>query len=445
MAYLIALFALGCPKGAPAPAPEDPVPAPQSPAERGRQFVRLLSEGQFASAAGWFDATMAGAMSVDGLATLWGKLLESAGPVQDLGEPYVQEVQGYWAVMVPVRFERGELVMRVVLDAYGAVAGLFVQPVGVEWAPPAYADPSAFTERELALGDSARPLPGTLTVPVGASAVPAVVLVHGSGPNDRDETLLARKVFKDLAWGLGSRGIAVLRYDKRTKVHPQQMLALGSALTVEQEIIEDALAAVAMARSQPEVRAECVFVLGHSLGGTVAPRIGGRDSELGGLIIAAGSARPLEDLVLDQLEYLTRLAGSPPARVAELEQVRAQVAEIKALQPGASSQGPLLLGLSSTYWLDLKSYDAPVTARALELPMLFVQGGRDYQVTDADLELWKAALSDRDDVTWKVYPELDHHLGAGTGPSRPEDYARPAPVAEVVVEDLAVWIQERCR
>jgi dienelactone hydrolase len=444
MPCLIVLLALGCPKGAPTPSPEDPVTAPQSPAERGRQFVRLLSEGQFASAAGWFDPTMASVMSVDALAALWGKLLEAGGPLQSLGEPYVQELQGHAAVMVPAQFERAPLVLRVVLDAQGVVAGLFVQPVGVEWAPPPYADPAALTERELALGDSAWPLPGTLTVPAGASSVPAVVLVHGSGPNDRDETLLARKAFKDLAWGLASRGIAVLRYDKRTKVHPQQLLALGSALTVEQEVIEDAVAAVAVARSQPEVRGECVFVLGHSLGGTVAPRIGARDSELAGLVIAAGSARPLEDIVVDQVEYLTRLAGSPPAQVAELETLRAQAARIKALQPGASSQEPLMLGLSATYWLDLRAYDAPAAARSLDLPMLILQGGRDYQVTSADLELWKAALSDRDDVTWKSYPALDHHFGAGEGPGRPEDYARPAPVAQEVIDDLAAWIQGRC-
>jgi len=84
--------------------------------------------------------------------------------------------------------------------------------------------------------------------PEGKGPFPAVVLVHGSGPQDRDETIGPNKPFRDLAWGLASQGIAVLRYDKRTKVHGAMMAGAVEQFTVKEETIDDALAAVALLR-----------------------------------------------------------------------------------------------------------------------------------------------------------------------------------------------------
>src|SRR5690606_33004513 len=139
---------------------------------------------------------------------------------------------------------------------------------------PSYADPARFSEREATVGSGTWALPGTLTLPKKEGKFPAVILVHGSGPNDRDETLGPNKPFRDLAHGLATRGIAVLRYDKRTLVHPKALASeVGAALTLREETIDDALAAAALLRTIPEVDASKIFVVGHSLGGTAIPRI----------------------------------------------------------------------------------------------------------------------------------------------------------------------------
>lgn len=153
-----------------------------------------------------------------------------------------------------------------------------------------------------------------------------MVLVHGSGPNDRDETVGPNKPFKDLAWGLASQGIAVLRYDKRTLVHSQSIDA--QTLTVQEETVHDALAAVEVLRNHPDVDSASVYVLGHSLGATLAPKIGAAAPELAGLILLAGATRPLEDLILEQVTYLVSLDPSEEAE-AELAKIEEQVARVK--------------------------------------------------------------------------------------------------------------------
>jgi fermentation-respiration switch protein FrsA (DUF1100 family) len=271
-----------------------------------------------------------------------------------------------------------------------------------------------------------------------------VVLVHGSGPHDRDETIGPNKPFRDLAWGLASQGIAVLRYEKRTKAHAQAAAGQQSTFTVYDETIHDALEAVALLRETNDIDPERVYVLGHSLGGMVAPRIGAADLEIAGLIVMAGTSRPLEDVVLEQMDYVFGLDGViAPEEKATLDQVEDQVARIKALTATDTGSDEPLLGAAPSYWLDLHDYDAPQLASELAQPMLFLQGERDYQVTLEDLAGWQQVLSSRPAVTFKTYPELNHLFISGEGAITPAEYEVAGHVAEAVILDIAEWINAR--
>lgn len=275
-------------------------------------------------------------------------------------------------------------------------------------------------------------------MPSGAGPFPAVVLVHGSGPNDRDETIGPNKPFKDLAWGLATRGIAVLRYEKRTKQCPTQMIASMATLTVNEETVNDALVAAEYLRSVRGVAPNRVFILGHSLGGTVAPRIAARDPRLAGIILLAASNRNLADLMLAQNEYLASLDGTvTPDEARTLDELRQQVERVKALD---FKEGEVILGAAKAYWADILGYDPVATARALTIPMLILQGERDYQVTLADFAAWQAGLAGRAGVAFKSYPSLNHLFMTGSGQPNPAEYDVAGNVAREVVDDIAAWI-----
>jgi dienelactone hydrolase len=269
-----------------------------------------------------------------------------------------------------------------------------------------------------------------------------VALVHGSGPLDRDGAVGPNRPYRDLADGLGARGIAVLRYDKRTLVHRAAMAAFGPGLTVDDEVVDDALAAVRLLRGAPGVDPEAIFVLGHSLGGYLAPRIAARSPEVRGVIVLAGNARGLAEVILDQMETISAAEGAAtPEAAAAIETIRRQVARLES--PDLSPDTPpaeLPFGVPAAYWLDLRDYDPAATAARLGRPILILAGGRDYQVTRADFEGWERSLGDDRDATLRWFPDLNHLLIAGDGPVGPADYAIAGHVAAVIPETIAARV-----
>jgi len=409
------------------------------PAVRAREVLDLLLAGKADELYALFDERMQKALPRDVVIQQVTPQFRSLGAPQHIGEPRTQTLDHLTVVLIPVKFPAASIQLQVSVDAEGRVAGLFFRPgetPPVNWRPPPYAKPGAFREREVTVGSADGKLPGTLTVPAGKGPFPAMVLVHGSGPQDRDETVGQNKIFRDLAEGLASRGIAVLRYDKRTKVYAEKMASMRE-FTVREETIDDALSAAALLRQTPEIDSRRIFLLGHSLGGYLAPRIAKADPRLAGLIILAGNTRPLEDLILEQVEYLASLKD--PGAQSQCDRIRQSVAEIKKVRAGAQPPSAIL-GMPAAYMLDLIRYDPVAEARQLSIPMLILQGERDYQVTMKDFEGWKAALGHRKDVALKAYPALNHLFIAGSGKSKPSEYQTPGHVAEEVVEDIAQWV-----
>jgi fermentation-respiration switch protein FrsA (DUF1100 family) len=184
-----------------------------------------------------------------------------------------------------------------------------------------------------------------------------------------------------------------------------------------------------------------VFVLGHSLGGVVAPRIGQADTQLGGIIILAGATRPLEDLMVEQTRYLLSLNGEIPADgQTKLDQLMAEIKKVKGLTAADAFSSNLLLHAPPQYWLDLHAHDPVAEAKGLKQPLLILQGQRDYQVTMADFDGWKTGLGNKPNVTFKLYPKLNHLFMAGEGKSTPAEYDEPGHVDAMVVSDIAEWI-----
>jgi fermentation-respiration switch protein FrsA (DUF1100 family) len=402
----------------------------QDPVATARKGVDLLVGEKYPELFQMFSPTLQQAIPQDQLAKL-GDTVKKWGMIESVGQPEVRKAGTNTVVILPVKFSSQDIRFTLRVNAAGQLDILNMMPGEAPWQHPAYAKLDSFTERNVTIGEGEWKLPGTLTIPKGGGPFPGVVLVHGSGPNDRDGTLGGMKILKDLAEGLASRGVMVLRYEKRTHQYPAKTKSMGN-MTVKEEVVDDALAAAALLREQKEADPKRVFVLGHSLGGYVAPRIAAVDGKLAGLIIMGANVRPLEDLYLEQSIYLE----VPPK---QLEGIKVQVARIKALDQG-DADAPPLLGMPVPYLLDLKGYDPSATAKDLAIRMLILQGERDFQVTMKDFNLWKSALGSRKDVTFHTYPALNHFFVAGQGKSTEAEYTKPGHVAPEVIDDIAKWI-----
>lgn len=405
------------------------------PAAVAMQYVQRLATGDFAGATNMHDAGMKAAVNTAKLQSAWESLIKQMGAFKSVEAPFITEKDGLTQVYLPCRFELGLIDLLVVVNGDGLVSGLRFVPHQdrTAWVAPGYADVSRFREIEVTFGDKDWPLKGTMTVPTGASSYPMVVLVHGSGPNDRDETVGPNKMFKDIAWGLASRGIAVFRYDKRTNLHGDRMNPF--TLTVKEEVVDDAVSALKLASGHPGVTR--VYLLGHSLGATLAPFIAREAGNISGVMLLAGSARHLNDIVTEQIEYLSSLDGKvSPEEQAMLDDYRAKNARLMA---GTLPDNELLLGMSAYYLRDLWKYDALAASKQLTVPMLFLQGERDYQVTMKDFGLYKDALLGAR-FTFKSYPALNHLFMAGEGRPNNQEYLKVSHVDPQVISDLSSWI-----
>lgn len=412
------------------PAAVDPVAAAQS-------VLDAMDAGDFAGVHARFDATMAAAVSADQLKQLWTALPSQLGASKGRGEPRSAERGGTRIVVVPLRFERATLDASLAFEADGRISGFLIRPAAAAPvpAPPPPAD-AHYREIDVAVGEGADALPATLALPLEKGRLPVVVLVHGSGPHDRDETVGPNRPFLDLARGLAERGIAVLRYEKRTKAHPEQFADGG---TIDRETTDDAVQAVATLRARADIDPKRIFVLGHSQGGLMAPRIGARDPKIAGLILLAAPSRPVLDLLLEQNKRMAVLddGRTSDAEAAAIAKIAAQIAAVRRGDDVTGADAPM--GVPASYWRTLEAVDPVAEAHATKQPLLFLQGGNDLQVVDADWQGWRNAFHDDPRATFKLYDDLTHLAIPGEGSVK--DYETPGHVAPALIDDIAAWIR----
>ena len=428
--------------------PTEPEALATSAEDQAMAVVELARAGQFEEIRELFTPGLRPMVTAAGLRAAWEAVLAEHGQLTSVGAAISDPADGAMVtVQVPVAFERGQETLAVYLTRDGQLAGIQLAPPGdaepaAPWEPPGYADPDRFDESDVTLGTGPLAVPGTLSLPLAPGPHPALVLLGGSGPEDRDGSIGRSKPLKDLAWGLASRGVAVLRFDKVTHAHPD-LVSENRAFTVADEYLPDALAAIGLLQGHPSVDRARVFVAGHSLGGTVAPRVAAAEPSVAGLVLLAGGAEPLQWAAVRQISYLASLA--PATAAASQPGIDALTAQARKVDsPGLSTETPdaeLPFGVPAPYWLDLRGYDPVAVAAGLGQPMLLVQGGRDYQATVADdLSRWRAGLGERPDVTIRVYPADNHFVFPGRGPSSPAELAAAQHLDPEVVADLRGWL-----
>ena len=268
-------------------------------------------------------------------------------------------------------------------------------------------------------------LPACVTLPPDSwKDFPVCILIGGSGPTDKDGTLGPTKFLRDLARGLAERGIASIRYDKRTVVYGSQTAEVSDGrIDYDTEVCEDALAAVSLAEKLFPANAGKIWIVGHSLGAMLAPRVAQQGKEhVKGIVALAAPARKLVDCMRDQIDYLAKQQGlNIQQRDAALQQ--------------------LLSALPQEYLDGDKKYSAIETAKSLDIPMLFIQGGNDYQVTYGDAFMWQTSLVGKKNARIVIIPKLNHLFAFSEQMAQPTDYiSREHKISQEVLDNIAKFI-----
>jgi len=364
------------------------------------------------------------------------------------------EADGFHITTISATHTKGEAVHQIVVDKTGAIAGFNTLSFAFEPRLPSETD--TFTSEAVTIGEDWQ-LDGLLTLPHGASAdnpVPAVILVHGSGSHNMDQSIFENRAFADIAEYLGNNGIAVLRYNQRSFSHGERFAPIFTETpTIEFEAVEDALLAAELLQGDPRISK--IFVLGHSLGGLIAPRIA-EYAQLDGAIMMAALTRPHYLNSFDQ--NIVTINTMLEAGIITQEEVPAIMEMIYSLLEEAHTShhwtdeelvGREIFGFPATYSRSLtRSLPIPFIL-ASNRPILALQGDRDPQTTvEGDFQFLLDYTQGLPHVTTHLYEGLNHMMMTSLFPTGPlvmnpiAEFSVPNRVDTRVTRDIVEWIND---
>lgn len=404
-----------------------------------QELLSLLQQAKGEKAYTFLDSYMQANLKGPQLSALFTTLEQQLGTFKSAKEWNVTSSGKLTKVTARLSFETIDLQYIVSFSEKKKINGLWFKPMAKE-APKEKKENALFKERKISISTGKYKLPGRITLPKIKNKVPCVILVQGSGPQDMDETLFKNKPMRDIAHGLAAQGIASIRYDKRTYCYASE-LASNTQITTQEEVVEDAISAFRFAQSQLAVDSTRIFVIGHSLGGMLAPRLLQQCKSFRGGILMAGIATSLADLILYQMKYLNKL--NKGALQNKIKQLDKQIVNLKKINsPLFNKNIPLPINLPYTYWKDLESYHPTEVAQKLQQPFLILNGELDYQVPMTEFQTWKKELTSKKNVKFISYPTLTHLFMKGKNPPSPKDYLQKSQVSPQVIQDIATWIKQ---
>ena len=306
------------------------------------------------------------------------------------------------------------------------------------------------TEENIVLGMGTEfPLNGKLVLPDGEGrAFPAVVFVHGSGSSNMDEKVMKLTPFKDLAEGLAQHGIASLRYDKRSFAHPMKMMKKD--LTVREEVIEDAVLAAEMLKNDPRIDAENVFIIGHSMGAMLAPRIDAEGGSFKGLVLLAGTLDTLEEVLFHQMDEMKKAKNKIISWVvsAQDKKYRKLFEGLYDLTDEEAKKRKYGGGVTLYYFKEMGEHRATEYLEKTEKPVLVMQGSRDLQVNaEKDFGEYKRLFGEKENFAFKLYEGLNHAFVPALYDDiskATKEFAVERHIGEEVIADIAGWILKNC-
>lgn len=416
--------------------------------EASYSIVELLADGNYKAVhQEWFSEELQESISLDDLKFMWENISKEGGDFNKLTSLKV-ESSGKNLKIAEGKVEFMDLTfgIRLIFDENKLLLGFNLSGALVDISMP-----DGIIEEDIIVGKgTSYELGGTLTLPKDKEDnLPAVVLVQGSGPSDRDESVFAYKPFRDIAWGLAEEGIASIRYDKRTYTYGEKMIRDPRKISVYEETVEDAIHATSLIKEDKRIDKNNVYIIGHSLGGMLGPRIDVQGGDYAGLVLLAGSPRALWEIIYDQnIALLEELTIDEDEKESLMETIEAEYEKGKLLKDISleEAQDMTIFGLNGYYFKEMDEYNVESIISDLDKDLLIMQGQDDFQVYyEKDFAIWEDLLKDKENASLISYPNLNHFFieYEGLGKGTLAEYELANQVDINVIKDIAGWIWDK--
>lgn len=419
----------------------------QTPEQRARisgQLLARLQEKAWVEAVDLFDSTLAQKLDSVQLAMIWQGLQLSHGPLIGIGTPTEKEAASRLFHYRRLDFEKSAMRMELEFTSKLRISSFRMQTLLDEelYLPPTYERAENYREFSMRVRHDTVVLPAILTIPKNCQQCPAVVMVHDLGPQDRDHSIGPTRMFRDLAVGLANEGIISLRYDKRSFRYGPELMEDLRVLQIDNEILEDALAAINLFRTVQEVDTNRISIIGLGMGGMLAGEIAADASFPICAIVSIGSSpRALANQLLDQYIQLlsSKMSYADMQQQVKLLEQQSKLANDPKLDLNTSSD-KLPLQLSANYWKRLQHFDPAAGYWRTDARLLFIRGEKDFQSSADDLRLWEMRLLGRSACQFESLPGLNHLLMPDAGLPAAEAYKRASHLSPLAISRISSFL-----
>lgn len=418
------------------------------------ECVENLKKKDFVAASAMFDSEMKREINVATLENFWKQfLMKCGGELYELDNISRDEFNNFAWVFPSYKAKKDRWQFRIAFNEEDSIGAFFIDkylppPQKNKWKLPDYVSVDSVAERTLTLNKGKDyESEAFLTIPTRTRKPPCVIIVHDAGPWDKDGSRYSNKPFFDIAWGLASKGIACLRFDKRTFLHYKTIAEKTAVITPAFDTEEDVHEAIRLLKKRKDIDTNKILLIGHGLGATLTPRIAQKEKSVVGLIMLAPYGRPLEDALLEEFEYVMQLdtLKNAQAKRRAIDKLKLQTKNVKS--PSLSLGTPtndLPLETPASFWLNLRSFNSIKLLKEIKLPALILWGERDYRTTLTDFDNWKNGLLNGkvydSSYNFIKYSDLNNIFMEGYEKSSPLEYHEPKNVSKKVVDDIAQWI-----
>lgn len=410
-------------------------------AQRAQFIIGSFQERKFEKINPLLDNEMKRVLGESGLEELWDAILMQFGEINKIYESNVEKKDTLFVTRTKVEFEKRSWYLKLVFNRENKISGFFIEPLTMPYEPPSYANLDAFYEYKKTIQDPKFPIDGILTLPKSKNRVPVIIILGGSGPIDKDLTIGSKRIYKDIAWGLASAGIAVFRFDKRTLTHAKSIAAVPN-FSIDDEYLQDARLAIKMLKGQAEIDPNQIYVMGHSLGGHILPYLATKLKGVSGYIGFAANYSSLPALMAYQADFLSK--DLPEQKKEPYRQLKQKAIYARDRFSLNSPMDSLPDGLTAIYLQSLYHAAPNNHLRSLEKHrFLFIQCEKDYQVPNTEHRRWQDSVKDTQaSKTSFISLPLLNHLGCDElGEMGPGSYEKPGNVSSLLIKELEAFIK----